>query len=218
MKTLKERREYYRSIEGTMTQEEIIQSMPDDELRANARFFHISAASQTENHPHDIVITHEDITDRKHIENKLKESEEKYRLIFENAPDAYFISDLSGMYSLYVMDRQGSITDPLLPSGIPLQNPHLMAGLNYLLFPKMGKILVMIDNFGAANYKPCFIPIYGGIPEPIFGESRKGQKIMFVGFDKKKNIVYFNIDDRKTPNIESIQVKLETMEVISFGF
>jgi hypothetical protein len=36
MRTLKERREYYRSIEGTMTQEEIMRNMPDDELRYNA--------------------------------------------------------------------------------------------------------------------------------------------------------------------------------------
>ncbi|MHA2407777.1 MAG: alpha/beta hydrolase family protein [Candidatus Ranarchaeia archaeon] len=129
----------------------------------------------------------------------------------------FFMSDMSGMYSLYSMDRGGSIPQPLLPAGLPLQNPHLMNGLNYLLYPKLNKILVMIDDFGDENYQPHWIPMEGGIPESIFGEERKGQKLMLFGFDKKKNIAYFNIDDRKTPDIESIQVHLETMEVISFG-
>ena len=37
MRTQQERRNYYRKIAGTMTQEEILRSMPDDELRMNAR-------------------------------------------------------------------------------------------------------------------------------------------------------------------------------------
>lgn len=37
MKTLRSRREYYRGIQDTMTQEEIIRTMPIDELRMNAR-------------------------------------------------------------------------------------------------------------------------------------------------------------------------------------
>jgi esterase/lipase len=129
----------------------------------------------------------------------------------------FFISDMSGMYSLYSMDRTGSIPQPLLPSGIPLQNPHLMNGLNFYLYPKLNKILVMIDNFGDENYQPNWVPMEGGIPQPIFGEKRKGQKIMLVGFDQKKNIAYFVIDDRKTPDMESMQVHLETMKVTSFG-
>jgi PAS domain S-box-containing protein len=37
-----------------------------------------------------------DITERKKVEIALKNSEERYRLIFNNAPDALFISDLKG--------------------------------------------------------------------------------------------------------------------------
>ncbi|MBC8400255.1 MAG: PAS domain S-box protein [Candidatus Marinimicrobia bacterium] len=37
-----------------------------------------------------------DITERKRVEEKLQKSEERYRLLFDYAPDAYFISDLKG--------------------------------------------------------------------------------------------------------------------------
>jgi hypothetical protein len=85
----------------------------------------------------------------------------------------YFMSDMSGVMSLYAMDQNGSIPEPLLPAGLALQNPHLMAGHNFYVLPKLGKVLVMIDENGNENYQPCFVSLTGGIPEPIFGDKYK---------------------------------------------
>lgn len=129
----------------------------------------------------------------------------------------YFLSDMSGVISLYAMDQKGSLPEPLLPAGLALQNPHLMAGHNYHVLSKLGKILVMIDENGNENYQPCFIPIGGGIPEPIFGDKYKNQQLACLHCDAEKNIAYFFRDDRKTPNIEGLKVDLATREVTSLG-
>ena len=129
----------------------------------------------------------------------------------------YFLSDMSGVISLYAMNEKGSIPEPLLPAGLALQNPHLMAGHNYYVLPKLSKILVMIDENGNENYQPCFIPINGGIPQPIFGNKYKNEQLGCIHCDAKKNIAYFFRDDRKTPNIEGLKVDLATLEVTSLG-
>jgi hypothetical protein len=124
---------------------------------------------------------------------------------------------MSGVISLYAMDQKGSIPEPLLPAGLALQNPHLMAGHNYYVLPNLGKILVMIDENGNENYQPCFVPLSGGIPEPIFGDKYKNEQLACLHCDIDKNIAYFFRDDRKTPNIEALRVDLATLEVTSFG-
>src|SRR4030042_468744 len=80
----------------------------------------------------------------------------------------YYISNLSGRMSLYAMDYGGSVPEPLLPPEISLQNPHLIAGKSYFVFPKLGKILVILDHDGDENYQPMLVPISGGYPEPSF--------------------------------------------------
>ena len=40
----------------------------------------------------------------------------------------YFISNLSGRLSLYVMDEEGGVPEPLLPPQLALQNPELVEG------------------------------------------------------------------------------------------
>lgn len=115
------------------------------------------------------------------------------------------------------MKRTGSLAVPLLPSGLALQNPHLMIGCNYYVLPKLQKILVMIDENGNENYQPCFIPIEGGIPEPIFGDKYKNEQIACLHCDAENNLAYFFRDDRKTPNIECLRVNLETLEITSLG-
>lgn len=129
----------------------------------------------------------------------------------------YFLSDMSGVLSLYGMDQEGSIPEPLLPAGLALQNPHLIIGYNYFVLPKLGKALVMIDENGNENYQPCLVPLEGGIPEPLFGDKYKGQQLACVDCDVRKNIAYFFHDDRKTPNIECLQVDLATLEATSLG-
>ena len=129
----------------------------------------------------------------------------------------YFVSDLSGCMSIYSMKRSGSLPVPLLPSGLALQNPHLMAGYNYYVLPKLQKVLVMIDENGNENYQPCFVPIQGGSPEPIFGDRYKNEQVACIHCDAEKNVAYFFRDDRKTPNIECLKVDLKTLEITSLG-
>jgi esterase/lipase len=129
----------------------------------------------------------------------------------------YFVSDLSGCMSVYSMEKTGSLPVPLLPAGLALQNPHLMIGYNYYVLPKLQKILVMIDENGNENYQPCFVPIEGGIPEPIFGDKYKNEQIACIKCDAEKNVAYFSRDDRKTPNVECLKVNLETLEITSLG-
>ncbi|GEM_PF-120833 len=129
----------------------------------------------------------------------------------------YFLSDMSGVLSLYSMDETGSLPQPLLPAGLALTRPHLMGGINYRVLPGLGKILVMIDEEGNENYRPCFIPIVGGIPQPIFGDRFKGEQLICVFCDREKNIAYFLRDDRKNPEQESLKVNLATLETTSLG-
>jgi pimeloyl-ACP methyl ester carboxylesterase len=129
----------------------------------------------------------------------------------------YFLSDMSGVLSLYAMDQKGSIPEPLLPLGLALQNPHLIIGYNYFVLPRLGQILVMIDENGNENYQPNFIPLDGGIPKSVFGDEYKGQQVACVECDTKKNVAYFFRDDRKTANIECLQVDLASLETTSLG-
>jgi pimeloyl-ACP methyl ester carboxylesterase len=129
----------------------------------------------------------------------------------------YFLSDMSGVISLYRMSKQGGVPEPLLPAGLALQNPHLMAGYNFHIVPKLQKLLVMIDQNGNENYQPSFIPLEGGIPEPIFGETYANQQVACLHVDIKTNLAYFFRDDRKNPGYESLQVNLETMKTKSLG-
>src|SRR5207302_330363 len=76
----------------------------------------------------------------------------------------FFISNMSGRFSLFVMDRDGSVPEPLLPPDISLQNPELIGGHSFYVFPKLGQIVVMIDNDGDENYQPRVIPVDGGMP------------------------------------------------------
>jgi len=124
---------------------------------------------------------------------------------------------MSGVISLYAMDQSGSIPDPLLPTGLALQNPHLIIGYNYFILPKLNKALVMIDENGNENYQPCFVPLQGGIPEPIFGDIYRDHQIACLDCDIKKNIAYFFHDDRRTSNLECLRVNLATLETTSLG-
>jgi dipeptidyl aminopeptidase/acylaminoacyl peptidase len=129
----------------------------------------------------------------------------------------YFLSDMSGRISLYAMHRHGSVPVPLLPQNIALQTPHHIGGESFFVFPKLGKILVMLDRDGDENYQPTFIPIEGGIPEPIFGDRFKNQQTSIAHCDIDRNTCVMGLDPRTNPNIESFLVNLETRELTSLG-
>lgn len=108
----------------------------------------------------------------------------------------FFLSNLSGSLSLYAMDVEGSIPEPLLPAGIALQNPDLVGGQSFCVFPELGKILVMIDQDGDENYQPMWIPMEGGYPEPTFDNFFASYRVSVTHTDPEKNIVYFTAQSR----------------------
>src|SRR5919199_3597541 len=130
----------------------------------------------------------------------------------------FFLSDLSGRLSLYAMDKRGSVPEPLLPPNIALQNPSLMHGNeSFFVFPQLGQVLVMIDRDGDENYQPTFIPIEGGIPEPIFGDRFQGQQVFCPHADLEQNLAVFSVDPRTNPNYQTFLVNLATRELTDLG-
>jgi pimeloyl-ACP methyl ester carboxylesterase len=129
----------------------------------------------------------------------------------------FFLSNLSGRLSLYAMDRTGSVPEPLLPPDIALMTPELLDGEPFHVFPKLGKVLVMIDRNGDENYQPHFVPLDGGIPELVFGDRFAGQQLMCNHCDPERNIALFKVDPRTTPVQHSFLADLATLEVTDLG-
>lgn len=121
----------------------------------------------------------------------------------------YFLSNLSGQLSLYAMDYGGSVPEPLLPPHIALQNPHLMDGYSFHVFPALAKILVMIDQDGDENYQPMVIPIRGGFPEPLFGKKFEDYRVHVTDCDVKSNLVHLTAESRDEQLYTSYQGNLE---------
>ena len=129
----------------------------------------------------------------------------------------YFVSNLNGRNSLYAMNKGGSVPEPLLPPGIALQNPHLVDGNSFVVFPKLEKILVMIDQDGDENYQPMFIPLDGGYPESPFGNQFAQQSIIAAGADLDKNIIYFISQSRTEALFKSYRAHLDTNELVQLS-
>ena len=124
----------------------------------------------------------------------------------------YFVSNMSGRLSLYKMKKGGSVPEPLLPPEIALQNPHLLGRL-YKPFPKLGKILVMLDQDGNEDYKPMLIPMDGGYPEPAFTDYMEDHRFFLGKTYPDENIVYLGASSHKEPINYALQINLETGEI-----
>ncbi len=129
----------------------------------------------------------------------------------------YFISNLSGHMSLYAMDYGGSVPEPLLPPGIAMQNPHLIGGGSYFVFPKLGKILVMLDKDGDENYQPNLIPLEGGYPEPVHQSLFANARVHLAACDVKQQICYFTAESRTEALNTSYRWDLGTGEVVKIA-
>jgi pimeloyl-ACP methyl ester carboxylesterase len=129
----------------------------------------------------------------------------------------YFLSNLSGHLSLYVMNYGGSMPEPLLPPNIALQNPDLIGGYSYCVFPKIKKILVMIDHDGDENYQPMLIPLEGGFPETTFDNYFANHRVHLGLCEKAKNIVYFFAERRDAPIQETYRANVKTGELTKMG-
>ncbi len=129
----------------------------------------------------------------------------------------YFISDLSGRLSLYRMRVGGSVPELLIPPNIALPNPHLMNGYPYRVLPGLGKIVLMLDKDGDENYQAFFLPIDGGLPEPVFGERFAGQQMFLGECDLESHLAFFSVDPRKSPVYQSYRVNLSTLDSVEMG-
>jgi len=129
----------------------------------------------------------------------------------------YFISNLSGRLSLYVMDAEGSVPEPLLPPDLALQNPSLLGGQPYYVFPRLGSILVMIDQNGDENYQPMLIPIDGGFPEPAFGDRFADDRVDCMHCDPERDIAYFVAGARQEQRFRAYQANLATRTLQELG-
>jgi pimeloyl-ACP methyl ester carboxylesterase len=129
----------------------------------------------------------------------------------------YFISNLSGHMNLFAMDYGGSIPEPLLPPGIALQNPSLIGGKSYFVFPNIGKILIMLDKDGDENYQPKLIPINGGYPETVLNNFFEKYRVHLVRCDLKNLICYLSAESRAEEINESFQWDLSTGELVKIA-
>ena len=103
----------------------------------------------------------------------------------------YFLSNLSGRLSLYAMDADGGVPQPLLPPQIALQNPELIGGESFHVVPRLSQIVVMIDRDGDENYEPFLVPSEGGFPEPLAEETFSGRRSHLVDVDEDAAVAYF---------------------------
>ncbi len=122
----------------------------------------------------------------------------------------FFMSNLAGHLSLYAMDVGGSVPEPLLPPHIALQNPHLMEGASYIVFPALDRILVMLDHDGDEIYRPTFVPLDGGFPEPILTQIAEDQPVHCVDSDTDRNLAYLLVESRTESLHTSYRADLAT--------
>jgi dipeptidyl aminopeptidase/acylaminoacyl peptidase len=125
----------------------------------------------------------------------------------------YFISSLSGHLSLFAMDADGGVPEPLLPPQIALQNPELIGGHSFDVLPELGQLLVMIDHDGDEVYRPFVIPLEGGFPEPLAGDAFEGYRSHLVDVDRDAAVAYFAAESRKESLIYGLRSNLRTGEV-----
>jgi dipeptidyl aminopeptidase/acylaminoacyl peptidase len=127
-----------------------------------------------------------------------------------------FVSSLAGQLSLFAMDVDGSVPEPLLPPRIALQNPELVGGYSFHVDTRTGQIVVMIDSDGDENYVPFVVPISGGFPRPLAAEF-EGRRSHLVDFDPKASVAYFAAESREQSLITAFRVHLETGEAEAIG-
>nr|AIA16380.1 Prolyl oligopeptidase family [uncultured bacterium] len=129
----------------------------------------------------------------------------------------YFISDMSGRYSLYRMNYGGSVPEPLLPPHIALFNPKLGGGKPFMVFPELGKILVMIDKDGDEATQPMIIPMEGGFPEPAFNGQLEGNQVVLLHSSPEHNLVYLSAGSLTESMFRAYQGNIEANTLESMG-
>lgn len=129
----------------------------------------------------------------------------------------FFVSNLGGALSLYAMDAGGSVPEPLLPPNIALQNPDLVDGYLFAVFPRLQKILLLLDNDGDENYQPMWIPLEGGYPEPVFGDRLQNFRVQCPKVDWENQIAYLSAESRSEARSVLYRADLETGELVELA-
>src|SRR5215213_5379272 len=129
----------------------------------------------------------------------------------------YFVSDLAGRLSLYAMDADGSVPEPLLPPGIALQNPELVGGHPFFVLPGHDRIVVMIDHDGDENYEPLLIPLEGGFPEPLNAEVFGGKRSHLISVDPDAAMAYLVAESTDEAINSGLRADLSSGEVDTLG-
>jgi len=124
----------------------------------------------------------------------------------------FFVSNLSGRLSLYAMDYGGSVPEPLLPPHLALQNPHHVPRL-FQVYPKLERILLMLDQDGDEKYQPMLLPLDGGYPEPAFGDALADYRVQLADYDETRNVAYFFAESRSEPMNVSFRADLATRQL-----
>src|SRR5436190_17535240 len=115
------------------------------------------------------------------------------------------------------MDAGGSVPEPLLPARIAMPNPELAEAEVFAVFPRLGKILLMLDRDGDEKYQPMLIPQEGGIPESAFGAAFDDYRVRCLESDPERNLAYLNAESRTEQMHVSFQANLETGEMVKLG-
>jgi pimeloyl-ACP methyl ester carboxylesterase len=134
----------------------------------------------------------------------------------------YFISNLGGALSLYAMDADGGVPEPLLPPQIALQNPELIGGHSFFVAAELDRILVMLDHDGDENYEPFTIPLEGGFPEPLDSGAFAGMRTHLDDVDHDELVAYFSAESREEALIHGMRSDLrsgavETLHASAYG-
>lgn len=129
----------------------------------------------------------------------------------------YFISNLSGHMSLFSMEQEGGVPQPLLPPDVALQNPRLMAGYSYYAFPQLDRVLFMLDQHGDENYQPNFIPLGGDEPTPLFQDTLANHRVHLVHTDAERNIAYFGAESQKEQMLYAFKADLKSGALTELG-
>lgn len=129
----------------------------------------------------------------------------------------YFLSNLSGRLSLYVMDAGGSVPEPLLPPHIALQNPELISGYAFYVLPQLGKLIVMVDHDGDERYQPLLVPLTGGFPESIFGDEFADDQVSLLHCDPERQIAYLLAMSLREPIFRAFRADLNTGQLDLLG-
>jgi pimeloyl-ACP methyl ester carboxylesterase len=129
----------------------------------------------------------------------------------------YFISNLGGALSLFAMDADGGVPEPLLPPKLALQNPELIVGYSFYVLPELGQIVVMIDHDGDENYMPFAIPLEGGFPEAIARDAFEGRRAHLLDIDPETSIAYLAAEARDETMLYALRCDLRSGDVEHLG-